>query len=244
MDDGLPQLPSGEPLLHRWFVIALIVLAPLALGVTVWAWLSIPETEIPPAERRPAGDEMVTHDRGEATLNEIREAEAGPSCAEEVTLIGDASARAAGRRALSATCQLLDRYDDLEPARRGLERWASEDGILRMGVFERTGVESSARAEEGRLVIELNAKFQFEVGSRATPTLIHQLALVGHGMPGRPVTAQAELRAAELQHLACGRLAFPEAPPRGCDDVAELLATDDPLADLRAAGFPDEGGGS
>jgi predicted RNA polymerase sigma factor len=29
-DDGLPTLPTGEPVLHRWFVVALLLLAPVA----------------------------------------------------------------------------------------------------------------------------------------------------------------------------------------------------------------------
>jgi hypothetical protein len=240
VDDGLPQTPDGEPLLHRWFAMTLLVLVPVALGVTIWAFALIPETEIPPAERRPPGDEIVTHDRGDAVLNEVREAEPGPRCAEDLTLVGDASARAALRRALSATCQLLERHDDLAPARAGLARWIEEDGIIRMGVFELTGVESSARHEDGHLVIELNAKFQFEAGSRATPVIVHELVHLAQGAPGRPVTAEGELAAAELQHAACERLAFPDAPPRGCDDVEELLGSEDPLGELRDAGFPGE----
>ena len=50
-EDGLPTLPTGEPVLHRWFVILLLVLAPIALAVTAWALLSIGGEPISPAER-------------------------------------------------------------------------------------------------------------------------------------------------------------------------------------------------
>jgi hypothetical protein len=240
VDDGLPQLPDGEPLLQRWFAVAMVVLVPVTLGVLAWAFLAITGTDIGPEERRPPGTEDVTHERGDATLNEIREAEAGPWCAEEVTIIGDEGARAAARRALSATCQLLA-TGRFPLAEDGLERWADEDGVLRMAVFELTGVESSARTEAGGIVVELNAKFQFEAGAQASPMVIHQLTLIGQGMPGVRVTAEAELVAAQAQHDACERLAFGDEAPRGCRDVAELLALDDPLTALHGAGFPREG---
>ena len=113
--------------------------------------------------------------------------------------------------------------------------------LIGVAVFELTGVESSARSEAGRLVIELNAKFQCEPGAHASPMVLHQLTLIGQGMPGVRVTAEAELEAARAQHRACERLTFREEPPRGCADVAELLALDAPLAALHAAGFPREG---
>ncbi len=242
VDDGLPHLPDGEPLLQRWFVIAMLVLVPVAAGVVVWAFTAITGTEIGPAERRPPGTETVTHDRGDAVLNEVREAESGPWCAEEIAVVGDESARAASRRALSAACQLLD-TGRFPLAEEGLDRWAEEEGVLRMAVFELTGVESSARTEDGRLVVELNAKFQFEPGAHASPMLVHQLTLLGQGMPGVRVTAEAELEAARAQHRACERLTFRDDRPRGCADVAQLLALDDPLDALHAAGFPREGRG-
>jgi hypothetical protein len=40
--DGLPTLPTGEPVLARWFVLTMLLLAPIAIAVTVWAFLSIP----------------------------------------------------------------------------------------------------------------------------------------------------------------------------------------------------------
>ena len=237
-DDGLPTLPTGEPVLHRWFVIAMLVLVPVAIGVSVWAAVVIwDRDELPAAERRPPGDGQVTIDRGGAVLPEARDIEAGPSCAEAIEIVGDDVARAAGRRALGATCALL-RTGRFPEASAGLATWAAADGQLRLATFEFTGVESSARLEDGRLVVELNAKFQFEDATRAAPAVIHQLTLLADpDFPGRPIPADTELRGAEAQALACERLTFRGPPPRGCRDVAELLAEDDPIGALVDAGF-------
>ncbi|MDP9022484.1 MAG: hypothetical protein M3N57_07275 [Actinomycetota bacterium] len=239
VDDGLPSDPTGAPLLHRWFAIAVAVLVPVGLVVVIWAFLSISRPQIEPAARRPPGDATVTHERGGATLNHVRTAEPGPDCAAGITLVGDESARATSRRALSAVCQLLQR-PDLGVARTGLERWAASSGMLRIAVFELTGVESSARVEDGATVVEINAKFQFEPGARAAPAIIHELVHLGQGFPGRPVTARDELAAVQAQRLACERLALGDNPPRGCQDVRELLSELDPLDSIRRAGYPRE----
>lgn len=236
VDDGLPALPDGEPVLHRWFAIAMVLLVPAGLAVAVWALASVGRPTIDPAARRPPGTATVTHDRGDAALNEIRTAEPGPGCAEGITMIGDDGARAALRRALAATCQVLE--DDTQiPAREGLAHWLDADGVLRVGVFERTGVESSARVEDDRIVIELNAKFQFENAERAAPAIVHELVHLALGFPGEPVDAVSELTAVRAQATACERLVFAEDPPRGCRDAQEMLATEDPLAALTAAGY-------
>lgn len=219
----------------------MVVLVPIAVVVTVVAFGSIGGPDIDPAARRPPGDANVTHQRGDATLNQIRTAEPGPDCAADITMIGDAAARRSLRRALSATCQLLQ-APGFAQAAAGLQRWAEHDGVARIGVFELTGVDTSARLEDGRLIIELNAKFQIEQGSRAAPSIVHELTHLADGMPGRAVTAEAELAAVRAQQQACERLVYPEEPPRGCRDVDALLAQDDPLAGLRRAGYPEQGG--
>lgn len=63
-DDGLPTLPTGEPVLARWFVIAMLLLVPVGIAVGVWAVMSIQREPLPPAERRPPGGPEVTIDRG------------------------------------------------------------------------------------------------------------------------------------------------------------------------------------
>lgn len=235
--DGLPSLPGGEPILPRWFAAAMVVLVPLGIAAIIVVFLVTRSDPIAPELRRPPGSDAVTHDRGDAVLNRIDLEEDGPECVGGVTVVGDESALAAGRAALAATCQLLQ-SGAFHSADEGAEAWAASGGILRFGVFELTGVDSSARREGGRLVIELNAKFQFDRGDRASPTIIHELVHLGSGFPGRAVTAEDELAAVHAQGAACERLAFRDEPPRTCLDADELLALDDPLAALVEAGFP------
>ncbi len=238
-DDGLPTLPTGEPVLARWFVIAMLVLVPIAIGVTVVAFLAIPRGDaVPPAERRPPGDAAVTIDRGDAQLGESTESEDGPGCAEDIELIGDRGTRAASRRALDGLCRLLG-MGQYPTAREGLREWRAADGQLRFATFEIAAVESSARVEDDRLIVELNARFLFEDAGRAAPTLLHQLVLIADpAWPGQPVSAASELAAAQAHADACARLSFEGQPPRGCLDVEELLAEEDPLGALERAGFP------
>lgn len=240
-DDGLPTLPTGEPVLARWFVIAMLLLVPVAVGVTIWAVSMIPRGEtIGPAERRPPGDELVTIERGDAQFGQSTQTEPGPDCSASIELIGDDGTRAASERALRAVCQLLD-TGEFPEARTGLGDWIRGDGRLRIATFELSGVESSARVEDERIVVELNAKFLFEDATRAAPPVLHQLVLIGQPTwPGQPISAEAELAATRAQADACARLAFGGDRPRGCLDVEELLADDDPRQLLLDAGFPSE----
>ncbi len=242
-DDGLPTLPTGEPVLHRWFVIAMLVLVPLAIAVSIWAATQVVgREEIAPAERRPPGDAVTTVDRGDAVLGTIEDAEPGPSCGSSVSVVGDSGARAAASRALGAACSLL-RRGDYPLADAGLREWVTTRGQLRFAVFERSGVESSLRlTDDQRLVLELNAAFQFEDATRAAPAIIGQLTLLGQDdFPGAPITADTALAAAEAQHDACGRLVFHDQGPRGCLDVEQLLDEPDPRGALVTAGYPEGG---
>lgn len=241
MGDGLPALASGEPVLARWFVLAMLVLVPVGLAVAAWAFLSIRDTAIPVAERRPPGTAEVTHDRGQAALGGSSDAAPGPGCASGVEILGDGNARATATRTLSALCQLLER-GAFPTAEEGLARWAEQDGALRFAVFERTGLDSSARVEDGRVVIELNAKFQFDDATLAAPFVLHELVHLSGDWPGDdPVSAPGELAAMEAQLQACGRLVARDGLPRGCSDAEELLDLDDPLGALREAGYGADG---
>lgn len=243
-DDGLPTLPTGEPVLHRWFVIAMLVLVPIALVVSIWAATQVLGREtIPPADRRPAGDEVTTVDRGDAVLGTIEESDAGPSCGSAVRVVGDRGARAAAARALGSACALL-RTGQFPAAEAGLVEWATTRGQLRFAVFELSGVESSLRVtDDRRIVLELNAAFQFEDATRAAPAIIGQLTMLGQDdFPGAPISADAALAAAEAQAVACERLVFTDAAPRGCLDVEELLADGDPRGSLVGAGYRNDRG--
>jgi hypothetical protein len=239
-DDGLPTLPTGEPVLQRWFVLAMIVLVPVAIAVTVWGFLSIDRDELSAAERRPAGDGEVTIERGQADVADTRDADPGPGCAQGIRLIGDPGSQAAARRATEGVCELIA-TGDFPEVREGLVEWLAAQGQVRIATFELAGVESSARVDDDRIMIELNAKFQFEDAVAATPALVHQLVLLTDpDWPGRTVAVDTELAAARAQHEACRQLGFDaedEGSPRGCRDVVALLEDPDPRAALLEVGF-------
>ena len=237
-DDGLPTLPTGEPVLARWFVIAMLVLVPVAIGVTIWAFLSIPRSEtIPPAERRPVGDGQVTIDRGEAELGASTESDPGPSCTQGIDIVGDEAARVAGTRALDTLCRLLG-AGDYPLAREGLREWVAADGRLRFATFEAAAVETSARIEDERMVIEVNARFLFEAASRAAPSLLYQLVLIADPQwPGERVSVDQQLAAVQAQVDACERVDLGDDRPRSCQDANDLLAEPDPRAALESAGW-------
>lgn len=235
--DGLPSMPDGEPLLQRWFVIPMLVLVVAGIGVTIWMFSALlVKDAITVAERRPPGTAEITHDRGQAVLNDTLETEPGPGCASAIELFGDRGGRDTVRAAMSATCQLLQ-SGDFPLAEEGLRRFAEAGGQLRVAVFELTGVESSARVERQQLVIELNPRFQFERGFRAAPMLIHELTHIGASWPGEAVSAEAELEAMRAQHLACERLSLGDEPPRGCLDAALLVDDPDAIQQLLDAGY-------
>ncbi len=237
--DGLPTLANGEPVLHRWFVLLLAVIIPATLAVVIAAFLLIGRDTVAAAERRPAGDDTVTVFRGDAQLAQTLGVDVGPACMQAIRLIGDDGSRQAARAASQATCRLLD-DPTFARAREGLAVWARSNGQLRYATFELSGVESSARVEDGRIVLELNAKFQFVAGVHAAPAMIHQLTLLAElSWPGATVTASAAMEAAFAEAAACQVLAL-EAPPRGCTDVAELLEDPDLYASLVAAGYRDD----
>lgn len=238
--DGLPTLPTGEPVLQRWFVLLALVMVPVALAIMVWAFLSIDRDELTAAERRPAGGPEVTIARGEAMLAETRDAEPGPGCSQAIRIVGDDGSRTAAAAALEGVCELIDR-GDLPEVREGLVTWIAGGGQLRVATFELSGVESSARLEDERLIVELNARFQFEAPVRGAPAIAHQLVLLTDpAWPGAPVGVTTELAAAEVQRRACEVLELGDPAPRGCRDAIELLEADDPVGDLLRVGFRDD----
>lgn len=251
-----PSLPDGEPLLQRWFIIPMLGLVVAGIGVSIWMAVTVLGSDrIEVAERRPPGTAEVTHERGQAVLNDTTETEPGPGCATDIELFGDPGARGTGRAALEATCDLL-RSNEYSLAQVGLSRWIEADGQLRVAVFELTGVESSMRVEdvgevpggatggaeasegEERIVIELNPRFQFEAGRRAAPMVVHELVHLATSWPGEAVTAEAEFEAMRYQYQACRDLGLMEQdPPRGCLDAELLTASPGGIEELVEAGY-------
>ena len=239
-DDGLPTLPTGEPVLHRWFVLAMLVLVPVTIAVTVWAFSMLDRDTLSAAERRPAGGPEVTIARGEAMLSETRNAEPGPGCSQAIRVVGDPGSQSVALSSLEVLCGFVEQ-GDIPELRDGLVAWIAGGGQLRIATFELSGVESSTRREDGRLIMELNAKFQFLDPAQAAPALVHQLVLLSDpAWPGETVGVTTELAAAQAQDRACRALRFGADGPRGCRDVAELLATEDPIGELLEVGFRDD----
>jgi hypothetical protein len=242
-DDGLPTLDTGEPVLARWFVIVMLLLVPVAIGVSVIAWQAASREPPPAIERRSVGTADITTARGDALFPETEASEPGPGCEEDVLLTGDRSAVSAARRALSATCQLIG-TGQFPLASAGLTAWLEAGAVTRVGTFERSGVDASARDEGSHIALELNARYLFEDATRAAPVVMHQLALIGRpDWPGTPVSAQAEAAALAEQLRACSRLSLPDGIPRPCRDAQELLAIDDLVGALIDVGFRDAGHG-
>lgn len=241
--DGLPTAADGSPLLQRWFLLIMIPLVLAGLVVIGFALVSaLRPVEFSPAERRPRGGPSETHDTAGRLTGETVEAETATGCADGVLIEGDLGARSAGRRALSAACQLLA-SGDFPSARNGMESWVAARGgtpVLRFAVFARTGLDSTVLIEGDRIVIELGNKFIFDDAAEAAPTLVHELAHLGQGWPSVSLTAADELAAMREQQLACSRIAVRQDPPRTCLDSDELFELDNPLDALVDAGWPPE----
>lgn len=243
--DGLPAMPDGEPLLARWFVIAMLLLSLVAAGLTAFALTrraAAPAEVFPAAERRNPGTATVTHERGELRVAEDTTVAQPVTCAPRVRLVGDDGGRATLQRAFGVLCAQLDADEDgsLAAVAAGLAQLDAAAGIARVAQAAATGVDSSARIEDGVPVLELAPKFQFESGRLAAPFLAHELVHLGsETWPGDPVGAVDEVSAMRVQLEVCAALRVGEAErPRGCRDAAELLDVDDPVAAVRDAGFP------
>ena len=240
--DGLPSLPSGEPVLARWFVVVMILLVVAGFVVTAVAFLSFGRERISPAERRPLGTSEVTHDRGAAVLNDPELASLvamdAPNCRDGIREFGDESGRATARVAMNATCQLIARDRvGFTAAATGLSFFTGQGGIVRVAIFERTGVDSSLRFEDGVPVLELNAKFQRETAVEAVPSVVHELTHLGtRGFPDGPVDLDEEVLATQAQLDACDRIPWTSEEPRSCLDARELLDGDTDRL-LRDAGY-------
>jgi hypothetical protein len=133
-------------------------------------------------------------------------------------------------------CALLDTGEFPEAA-AGLARWTDLDGVLRVTVFEVTGLESSARIEGGDAVIEISPTFQFADAARAAPMILHELVHLAGAWPDEAVDAADELAAMQVQASACDAYDFGDNPPRGCADAWELVAASDPIGLLVDAGY-------
>ncbi len=234
---GRPTLPSGEPVMARWFSIFLLIVIPIGVVVTIISFLSFSREQIPAAARRPPGDIVQTHNRGQAVLAETQDVVIFSGCVDGIRLVGDEGGIATAKRALQVVCQLVESPFGAE-VEAGLSALAKVDGSVRVAVFEVTGVDANTRIEDGKPVVELNAKFQFGDAAKAAPALVHELVHLGRGFPAfGPITVSEELAAVIAQDNTCKRLSFRDDRPRTCLDAEEILAHEDPTRALVEAGY-------
>lgn len=232
--DPWAKAPVGElseQLLPRWFVLLAVASVPVAIAVFVAAFVTMRSTgDVDAAERRPPPAAGLTHAVGEFAVGVTEPvAYAAEDCPvlDGVRIAGadaDLQVLTAGLDALCAT--------DLDAATaERLSAFAGAGGVVRFAVFEATGVDSAADLDGERILV--NAKFTQTTPAWIAPLVAHDVTVLDLG----PGDAEAALAARRVEAAVCTELFADALPSRGCQDAAELLAADDPIADLRAAGY-------
>lgn len=232
---GLPVDPEyGEPILPRWFVLAVLglVAAAVVLGAIAFVGFGtglIGADDVPVAERRPppAGD--LATGVGELTVEDSPTEEPSELCpaAEGVRVGGTDEEQARLADAIEAACTVGE--DALAP----LGQVGAE---VRFAGFEATGVDATTDVAAEPPVVHVNARFAQQDARLIVPLLAHEAELVAAARAGEDVGAvDVALAARQRQHEVCGQVL--DAPSRACEDAAELLADPDAPDRLRAAGF-------
>lgn len=221
----------SEQLLPRWFVVLAVVSVPVAIAVFVAAFVMMGSAdEMPVAERRPPPAAGLTHDVGEFAVGDTEPVawDAG-----ECPLL--AGVRIAGHSAdLAALAAGLEALCTADLDRASAERvraFAGGGGVVRFAVFEATGVDSAADLDGQRILV--NGKFAQSTPAWIAPLVVHDVTLLDLG----PEQAAAALAARQAEAAVCEQLFGDGLASRACDDAAALVAADDPLADLQAAGY-------
>lgn len=222
----------SEQLLPRWFVILAVVSVPVAIVIFVAAFLVMGSSEeVPVAERRPPpGVTALTHDVGEFAVGE---AEPVAWDADECPLLDGVriAGHAADIEALSAGLEALC-GTDLGPATAArVSAFADAGGVVRFAVFEATGVDSTADLDGRRILV--NGKFAQGNPAWIAPLVVHDATLLDLG----PGEAEAGLAARQAEASVCDRLFGDGLRSRACEDAATLAGADDPMGELRAAGY-------
>lgn len=224
-----PTGELGDQLLPRWFVLTAIVLTILAVVVIGAAFVLPGRAEVSLTARRPPPADGWT--------TAVDEVEAGSSppvawdapCAllDGVQLAGSDVDRTRLRRGLAGLCNvaLPDR------AAAAVRTFADVDGTVRFATFGATGVDSTAALDEP--VVAINARYQQTEPLWIAPLFVHDVT----ARAGAPATAQTALDARRAELATCERLLATTQRGRGCADAADVVALDDPIAELRAAGF-------
>lgn len=233
--EGLPvDAEYGEPILPRWFVLALLGLVVAALVVGAIAFVGfgtglVGGDEVPLAERRPPPEGGFATGVGEVAV------EAGPAspvtdaCPEAagVPVGGTDEERGRLAEALEAACAA---------APDALDTLADAGAEVRFAGFERTGVDAATDVTSDPPWVLVNGRYTAQDAALIVPLLAHEAALIDAAVRGDDVgSVEVAVEARERQHAACGEAL--DAPSRACEDAAALLAADDAAEQLREAGF-------
>lgn len=234
--DPWKRAPVGElqeQLLPRWFVLVGLAMVPLALAVLVWGFLANRPEDVPLGARRPPPAEGYTNAVGDVILGDTEATPAAGTCEQldGVRIAGEEVDRSALGNALAQLCRL----DEGTALGRRLARFADDGGTIRFAVFERTGVDSTARRQgaDGAPLVLVNVKYARSPGSWIAPLIAHDVTLLDQ-VPG---TVAGALEARRAEDRVCRTLFRVGPPPRACEDAAALLGLPDPAAELRAAGY-------
>lgn len=217
-----PTDELGDQVLPRWFALLAVVMVLLAVGVLVGAFVAFGSDDIPPTARRPPPAGGYTHDVGGVRVGDREPVTLDPApCTqlEGIRIAASGADRAALVAGLSALCELD----------RGIAGFAEDGGVVRFAQFADTRVDSAARPG----LILLNNRFAVTEPAWIAPLVVHDLAT----LDGDPASAETALAARQAEAAACDALLATDDRSRACDDAAAVVALDDPLAVLRAAGY-------
>jgi hypothetical protein len=222
---------QGDPLLPRWFAILAVAVVPLGLAVAVVAFFGFARGEIPVAERRPAGDGALTTAVGRLQAGEAEAVALEAPCpvVDGIRIAGEAGDLRVLREGLGGLCRRALGGEVVEPLRTLGDRGA----VVRFAVFERTGVDTTARTGTTP-TIYLNAKYSRTEPEWLAPLVAYEAVMLAGG-PGTAAVPTV-LRARRAERTVCRTLGLQARTP-GCRDAAALLALPDPAAALRAAGY-------
>lgn len=225
-----PVSELQDQVLPRWFVLTGLLMVPVAIVALVAAFLVAGPDEVPAAARRPPPADGYT-----TGVSDLRVGDSPPVPLEEepcaeldgLRIAGTEVDRAVLAQGLAALC------DGALPAedRALVEALAAAGGVVRFAQFADTGVDSTASLD-GRLIL-LNNRFSVTEPAWIAPPVVHDLTVLA----GDPASAETALAARRAEARVCDALLEDPTRSRACADAAAVLALDDPLAALRAAGY-------
>lgn len=225
----VPTSELADQVLPRWFVLlglVTLVIAAVAVALALVAYRTEP---VPVAERRPPPDATFTTAPGDVAVGGSAPVVALTGCAPArgIRVAGTQADRAVMTDALDALCAA-----ELSDALRGeVGRLARAGTVLRFAQLQDTGIDSTARLDGSSILV--NARFAITEPDWIAPLVVHEAVTLA----GDPASAATALRARQAEARACTALFTERRASRACDDAEAVLALDDPVGALLAAGF-------